>query len=137
MSRKSVFRIFSTLVLAIIVTFGLSQSNESEDFGLTTMNVNTNALNVCTGTNNVCDRVLIDRIFINSAGTLLISTSGVEANLSCSPTNNIYLKYKEHQKNYKEMYTMFLSAQLSGKRVTVKVLTGGQCEIDYAYMNRL
>lgn len=116
MTLKSLSRIFSAILLAVLLTLGLSQSGMDPQLPGAD-ELSTQAYNTCTAYN--CDRVLLDTVAVHSNGNIYFEVSGVETALSCSPVAGRWIAVNQSQNNYKEMYTALLANQLAGKRVNV------------------
>lgn len=130
-------RIFlTTLVMVAFFAIGvlaISQSSSGIEVP-PNQELSTQAEGVCFGT--LCDRVLIERVYLNTSGYLLISTAGTETSLTCTPASSIYLRVNSSAENYKEIYTMALAARLNGQTITLQMdpAITNACIIKSAYL---
>lgn len=134
MKKDSFYNIGLAILLVMICNFGFSQEAEDipqpEFSELSTQAVIGN----CSGIR--CTKVLVDRLYINTRGRLYIGTSGVETSLSCTPTGRVYLYVNEDDKNYEEIFTTLLAAQLSDKKVLIRTPSSGACQVAYVVLDR-
>lgn len=128
MKLKSTFRFLALSVLVIFTTLALSQDGPDPDNELTTQSSGT-----CSGV--LCYQVMVDRLYVATSGATYIATSGDETNglTGCQEYGGFggYSVLFNTQKNHKEIYTLLLAAQLSGKQVTIKMTTtgSGKCKV--------
>jgi hypothetical protein len=92
----------------------------------------------CSGV--VCTNVAIQRIWMDAGtsqnGDLWIQTDGTEANLSCTPNNNIYLKVPYNAAAKKDVYAMLMMAFSMGKPVSIGIVpASADCVVAYAFIN--
>ncbi len=90
----------------------------------------------CSGAS--CTDVTIDQIYLKASGTYLIQTSGNESALTstCAAYGGKYLQLPEGESK-KDLLSILLTAQVSGKNTTVYVTNNGSlCEILAIQLNR-
>jgi len=99
--------------------------------GAITMNVNAGD---CT--TNRCTHVKITEVYATFGGTLYVQTSGDESTLNCTSLANRYVSVGATDPGKNALYSMMLTAQTTGKDVTIRVQEGSAgCRIFYAHMN--
>jgi len=81
-----------------------------------------------------CLNVNVTEIYMNTlAAGFHVQTSGNETLANCTPISGILLTVPETFPHFKEIYSLLLSAQLSGKAVTIMINQGSDpCTISYA-----
>lgn len=83
-----------------------------------------------------CWDVYIEELYPEAQGGAWIRTSGNEALASCTADSNIYLRLNATP-GFKEVYATLLAAQLSEKKVGIRIVEGSApCSIAYVILNR-
>ena len=78
-----------------------------------------------------CTYVKITRMYVEAEGDTVIGTSGDESNLSCDAGSNGYITLDSGVKNYKEIYSLLLTAHTIEKLIWVRTTNSGTCKISY------
>lgn len=84
-----------------------------------------------------CASVYVDTLYAESTGGVYVGTSGDESVLNCHAVANVYVTLPGDMAGADTVYSTLLSAQVSGKRVTIQVddnSTG--CVIQYVTLSR-
>jgi hypothetical protein len=103
--------------LFILVLFGLMVFND------------TNVMAACT--NTTCTGS-IQRLYVNDAGMLYISTDGNELNLDCVPPADIYITLPPTDPNFDRKYAMLLTAMSLDQVVVLRINNGSDgCTLNY------
>jgi hypothetical protein len=83
-----------------------------------------------------CYEVFIDELYPEANGGAWIRTSGNETLANCTPDSGIYLRLNATL-GFKEIYATLLAAQLSDKRVSLRIAEGSNpCTVAYVTLNR-
>jgi hypothetical protein len=83
-----------------------------------------------------CYDVYVEELYPEASGGAWIKTSGNEALANCTADSNVYLRL-DNTAGYKEIYATLLAAQLSDKRVNIRIAEGSNpCRIHYVTLNR-
>lgn len=84
-----------------------------------------------------CDQVYVDLLYVNTAGTIYIGTSGDESKLSCPAASGNMVVLDITQPGGNAIYSLLLTAQTSNKKIYVRVdETSNNCKVLYATLNR-
>jgi hypothetical protein len=84
-----------------------------------------------------CYDVYVDELYPESPGGAWIKTSGNETLANCTANSGVYLRLVGTAPGYKEIYATLLAAQLSEKKVNIRVNEGtNPCTIAYVTLNR-
>lgn len=141
MSIKNVFRVLAVTIVGALFAFGVSQSSINlQSHDLPQDNLSTQAVNDC-GT-DTCNGVQIEQMRAHSNGLVYIQTSGTEQNLNCPALANIWVVLSPSHQNYREMFTILLSQQLSslsGTTMTVDMelfLENSVCSVQWVQANK-
>ncbi len=80
-----------------------------------------------------CFGVTVDRLFITSAGTVYIGTSGDESSLACTSPNSKYMSIStDTGKN--AIYAAVLTAKTTRKKLNFRIMDNSPtCRIAYIY----
>jgi expansin (peptidoglycan-binding protein) len=83
-----------------------------------------------------CYDVYIEELYPEASGGAWIRTSGTETLANCTVDSNVYLRLNATA-GYKEIYATLLAAQLSDKKVSIRIAEGSNpCSIVYVTLNR-
>jgi hypothetical protein len=83
-----------------------------------------------------CFNVYVEEIYPEATGGAWIQTSGNETLANCSADSGVYLRL-DATVGYKEIYATLLAAQLTDKKVSIRVNEGStSCTIAYVTLNR-
>lgn len=83
-----------------------------------------------------CYDVYVEELYPEATGGAWVKTSGNEALANCTVDGNVYLRL-DLTPGYKEVYATLLAAQLSDKRVNIRIAEGSNpCRIHYVTLNR-
>ena len=83
-----------------------------------------------------CYDVYVEELYPEASGGAWIKTSGNEALATCTVDSNVYLRLNATE-GYKEIYATLLAAQLSDKRVNIRIVeNSNHCRIAYVTLNR-
>ncbi len=83
-----------------------------------------------------CAEVYVEELYAEAQGGAWIRTSGDETLADCTPNSNVFLRLNASP-GFKEIYATLLAAQLSDKKVFIRVVAGSNpCEIAYVTLNR-
>lgn len=94
----------------------------------------TSAIAECGGVSCVDER--ITRIYVNADGDTLISTSGDETKLSCTPSSNKYITLEKSSTNYDATYSLLLMAHTTEHPIWVRTNSSGDCKLVYAVSDK-
>ena len=87
---------------------------------------------------NACDSVQVDRLYVNASGVIYVGTSGNETGLSCTPVSNVYLTLDPGASNFSTIYSTLLTAQIAEKPVIIRTVTSStNCRIQYVVIDRV
>jgi len=82
-----------------------------------------------------CYNVKVEKVLVATTGDILVATSGTEANLNCSSVVNQYMTVAVNNPGKNAMYSMFLTATTTGKKMTMAIIpSSAGCKISYAFM---
>lgn len=102
-------------------------------FGIMSFVTNTAAAQCAA---QACDNVSIDGIYVDGNNDNYISTSGTEANLTCTPYGGLYIKVSTSAPKADWLWSSLLSAHHAGSNTRVRTNTSGQCEVVYVYISK-
>jgi len=92
------------------------------------MTVNATAGCIATG----CNNVQVTKLYMTATGTLYVGTDGTETSLACGGVSGLYMSLKEGDVGKSSMYSLLLTAQTTGKRVTVRIEEGSSdCRVAF------
>lgn len=75
---------------------------------------------------------LIEKLYIESSGRVLIATAGDERAANCTPVSNIYLSLSPSHKGFDQIYSALLTYQALGKPVFLRITEGSNaCNVSY------
>ena len=84
-----------------------------------------------------CWLVYVEELYPEAQGGAWIRTSGDETLANCTADSGIYLRLSGTTPGYKEIYATLLAAQLSDKKVSIRITEGtNPCSIAYVTLNR-
>lgn len=84
-----------------------------------------------------CWNVYVDEVYPEAQGGAWIKTSGDERLANCTADSGIYLRLSGTAAGFKEIYATLLAAQLSEKKVSIRITEGSNpCSITYVTLNR-
>jgi hypothetical protein len=66
-----------------------------------------------------CADVYIEKLYVESTGTIYIGTSGDEKVLNCSATSGVYVTIPAGTPGASLLYTTLLTAQTTNKRISI------------------
>jgi hypothetical protein len=83
-----------------------------------------------------CYEVYVEELYPEAGGGAWIRTSGNEALANCTANSGVFLRLNATA-GYKEIYATLLAAQLTEKKVNIRVNEGSvDCTISYVTLNR-
>ena len=85
---------------------------------------------------NSCVDVKITRLYVNADGDTLISTSGDETRLTCTPNSNTYITLKKSSANYDATYSLLLAAHTLEHPVWVRATSSDHCRVVYVVSDK-
>ena len=98
--------------------------------------LSSNAYAVCTSTG--CYDVDVSRLYMTAGGTLYVGTSGDEKALNCAEgagnggVSGVFMSLKEGDIGKNAMYSLLLTSNTTGKKVTIRVQEGSSdCRVLY------
>ncbi|MFT5697854.1 MAG: hypothetical protein ACI8ZB_000708 [Desulforhopalus sp.] len=81
---------------------------------------------------------LIERLYVNEAGTLYIATDGDETALNCTSPADVYIVMLPNDTSFNRKYAMLLTAMTMEKKVGLRINEGSvNCSLNYAYVDRV
>lgn len=88
-----------------------------------------------------CDEIRcygkIQRLYMDSSGTLYIATDGDETSLNCTSPANVYVTMSSSDPNFDRQYAMLLTAFSLNQKVGLRIVVGSEtCAVSYAYMDQ-
>jgi len=84
-----------------------------------------------------CFDVQVDRLYPNANGMIYIGTTGDETKLNCTAPGGVYLTLNSTDAGRDVIYSTFLSAMVTGKKVGIQVTDGStDCRIQYVVLDR-
>jgi hypothetical protein len=84
-----------------------------------------------------CVDVYIEELYPEAIGGAWVKTSGNEQLVNCTADAGIYLRLDGTLAGYKEVYATLLAAQLSEKKVNLRIAEGSNpCKVWYVTLNR-
>lgn len=75
----------------------------------------------------------IERLYVRANGSILVRPmdGGLE-NLNCTPVSGKYLALRTSEQNFKELYSLLLSAALAKRQINIRITDGStDCRIGY------
>jgi len=82
-----------------------------------------------------CYDVNVEKVLVTTTGDILVATSGTEASLDCPSVVNQYMTVTVNNPGKNAMYSMFLTAQTTNKKVSMAIIPSSSgCKISYAYI---
>lgn len=79
-----------------------------------------------------CSNVTIDYLLVMSSGTITVGTSGTETGLTCTASGGKYLEIGKDDIGKNAMYAALLTAQTTGKKLSIRVNDDdAACKITY------
>jgi len=93
--------------------------------------------NVCIPDN--CAHVYIDKLYVESTGTIYIGTSGDESKLNCHAVSSVYVTIPAGTPGADYLYSTLLAAQTTGKTISVIQVDDHKpgCVIQYVTLDRV
>lgn len=89
----------------------------------------------CSG--NGCSDVYVDRLYLTSAGTVYVGTSGDETKLSCAAEGGVYVSLILADPAGKIMYATLLAAQATNRPVFLRTESNSVgCRVLYMTLDR-
>lgn len=86
---------------------------------------------------SICANVFVDQLYVNANTHLYVQTSGNETLANCVPHAGLFLVLNVNSNNFQEIYALLLAAQLSDKKVSIRISEGSNpCSISYVTMAR-
>lgn len=83
-----------------------------------------------------CWSVYVEELYPEAQGGAWIKTSGNEALANCTADSGVYLRLNDTP-GYKEIYATLLSAQLTDRKVNIRISEGSNpCSVVYVTLNR-
>jgi hypothetical protein len=84
---------------------------------------------------NRCDNVMIEKLFVRGDDAIQVSTTGIEASLECTPSEEIFLTLRRTHPNQKEIYAALLSAKLADHNIRIRLREETEdCTISYVML---
>lgn len=84
-----------------------------------------------------CFDVYIDELYPEAAGGVWVQTSGNETLANCTANSGVFLRLDSTTAGFKEIYATLLAAQLSDKKVSLRIAEGSNpCTVVYVTLNR-
>lgn len=74
----------------------------------------------------------VERIYMTANGTMYVKVEGNAGTLNCTAPGGVYMSLKEGDAGKNSMYSLLLTAQTTGKRVTVRIEEGSSdCRVAF------
>ena len=74
----------------------------------------------------------ISELYINTDGSIYVSTDGDETKANCTTVSDIYFTLNPSTGNAKEVYSSILAAFMTGKKIQLRIKEGhAECELSY------
>ncbi len=84
-----------------------------------------------------CYNVFVERLYINSSGTVYVATSGDETLMSCSAVSDVYSTFKSTSAGADMIFSTLLAAQMADKKVSVRTADNSAgCLIQYVTFDK-
>ncbi len=86
-----------------------------------------------------CAEVYIDKLYVESSGTIYIGTSGDESKLNCHAESGVYVTIPAGTPGADFLYSTLLSAQTTGRAVSVIQVDDHKpgCVVQYVTLDRV
>jgi hypothetical protein len=85
-----------------------------------------------------CGGVYVERLYVESSGTIYIGTSGDESKLNCQAVAGVYVTIPPTHKGAQALYSMLLTAQAANKVLSTIQVDDNQpgCIVQYITLDR-
>lgn len=85
-----------------------------------------------------CADVFIERLYVESSGTIYVGTSGDESKLNCNAVSGVYVTIPASLGGSSALYSTLLTAQTTNKKISVVQVDDHQagCIIQYITLDK-